>query len=659
MMTGATILYVEDDESSRGVTNEILTRQGFVVLEAVSGNAALRLAESAIPELVILDVNLPDINGYEVCRRLKENPRTQSIPILHVSGVRVTDWDKARGLESGADAYLIKPVEPEELIATVRALLRIGEAEKAHRESEARYEILFEGSSLPTWIFDLETKRCLAANAAAVRHYGYSREEFSSLDAPALCVPEDALAFERYLARIPGSFDHGKWRHKRRDDSVMDVEVVGHELIFNGRRSLLMHARDVTEQNRVVAEREELLRNEQRAREEAQEANRAKDEFLALVTHELRAPLNAMLGWARILQSSHLTEATVLHAAEVIERSARTQSRLIEDLLDTARISTGKLRLDIQSVDLAAVIEDTVDVLLPAAEAKGLDFRVFLDVEKQVISGDPERLQQIVWNLISNAIKFTQNGGRVEVRLDRVDPHLQVSVSDTGKGISSESLPHIFDRFQQVDESGARRRSGLGLGLSLVRDLVELHGGTVRAESKGKDLGSMFSVYLPLRAVASQPADSATDSETGGTAASGELEGVRVLVIDDEADARELVATLLEQLGAKVTAAASAAEAMSVLTSRESRRRPNILISDIGMPDEDGYALIKRVRELPAERGGNIPAIALTAYGRSSDKIRAIGSGFQVHMAKPVEPAELAEVIARLARRTDLVMKAG
>jgi PAS domain S-box-containing protein len=658
-MTDVIILNVEDDESSREATNELLTRQGFAVLDAVSGADALRLAESVAPALVILDVNLPDINGYEVCRRLKANARTESIPILHVSGVRVADADKARGLEGGADAYLIKPVEPEELIATVRALLRMREAEKARHESEARYEILFEGSSLPSWIFDLETKQCLAANAAAVRHYGYSREEFLSLDALALCATEDALAFEKYLARIPGGADHSTWRHRRRDGSVLDVEVVWHKLIFNGRHSLLVHARDITEQNRALAEREELLRNEKRAREQAQEANRAKDEFLALVTHELRAPLNAMLGWARILQSSHLTEATVLHAAEVIERSARTQSRLIEDLLDTARISTGKLRLDIQSVDLAAVIEDTADVLLPAAEAKGLDFRVSVDVENQVISGDPERLQQIVWNLISNAIKFTPNGGRVEVSLNRVDPHLQVSVSDTGKGISAESLPHIFDRFQQVDESGARRRSGLGLGLSLVRDLVELHGGTVKAESKGKDLGSTFSVYLPLRAVASQAADSATDLELARRAEAGELEGVWVLVIDDEADARELVATLLEHLGARVSSVASVAEAMSVLTSRESRRRPDILISDIGMPGEDGYALIRRVRELPADGGGNIPAIALTAYGRSSDRIRAIGSGFQVHMAKPVEPAELAAVIARLARRTDLVMRAG
>ncbi|HXU07379.1 MAG TPA: ATP-binding protein, partial [Blastocatellia bacterium] len=428
-----------------------------------------------------------------------------------------------------------------------------------------------------------------------------------------------------------------------------EVEVIWHELLYRGRHAALVLANDITGRKQAEAERERLLDQEQKAREQAEAANRAKDEFLATVSHELRAPLNAMLGWAQILRSTKVDESTLAHAIEIIERSARTQSKLIEDLLDTARIVSGKLRLDIQPVDLTSLIENAVEVLRPAAEAKKINIELSLKAGREVITGDPDRLQQIVWNLLSNAIKFTPNRGEVTVHLERVDPHVRVTVSDTGKGISPEYLPFIFDRFHQVDGSSTRRHTGLGLGLSLVRHLVELHGGSVYAKSPGEGQGASFIINLPLRAVLPQSAEGEAPV-FGGTSVLGapSLQGVWALVVDDEADARELVATLLQQCGARVTPVGSALEALDVLATDENGRRPDVIVSDVSMPDVDGYELIHRVRELPPDQGGRIPAVALTAYGRSIDRIRALSAGFQMHMPKPVEPAELATVVASL-----------
>lgn len=660
-MIDMTILSVDSDEVSRQVTTELLRREGFGVVEAENGLEALGVARTAQPRLVLLNVDLPDISGQEVVRRLKDDQLTSSIPILQTSATPESAVEtRSDGLRACADAYLLKPVEPQELIATIRALLRMKEAEEAHRESEARYQLLFEGNSLPTWIFDVETLKFVAVNEAAVSQYGYGRDEFLSISLeqlrPALSVP----GMEDYLRLNPRGIPNGaQWRHLKKDGTALEVEAVWYEIIYRGRHSLLVMAKDVTERKRSEAEREELLRKEKQARKEAQAANRAKDEFLAVVSHELRAPLNAMLGWARILKSTSVDETTLRHAIEIIERSARTQSKLIEDLLDTARISSGKLRIDVQPVNLAVVIDSAAEVLRPAAEAKEIQINLSLGMLTEVITGDPDRLQQIVWNLMSNAIKFTPNGGRVDVKLLRADPHVRIIVSDTGRGIEPQQLPYIFNRFQQADGAGTRRTGGLGLGLALVRDLVELHGGTVYAESEGLDRGATFTVNLPLRAV--RPALPEPDlfrSFLNIMDHPAALRGVRVLVVDDEADARDLVTALLQQYGAVVTAVDSARAAMSVLHAGEPGDQPDVLISDISMPDEDGYQLIRKVRMLPEDRGGRIIAIALTAYGRSVDRIRALSSGFQMHLPKPVEPAELVTVVASLVGGTYKTMKA-
>jgi PAS domain S-box-containing protein len=418
-------------------------------------------------------------------------------------------------------------------------------------------------------------------------------------------------------------------------------------------------AMDITARKRIEEERAILLEQEQAARAEAQAANQAKDEFLTIVSHELRSPLNAMFGWTRILRDQKADDPQVLHATTIIERSARQQLQLIEDLLDTARVISGKLRIETRPIELVSVIFNALDVVRPAAEAKRIDLISRLNPSAGQITGDPDRLQQVVWNLLSNAIKFTPDGGRVEVRLDRADPHVQIRVSDTGKGIEAGFLPHIFDRFRQADSSAARRYGGLGLGLSLVKQLVELHGGTVSASSAGEGQGAIFTVKLPMRAVYTpQLSDGrrpACDKGAQVEASCGvlALAGVRVLVVDDEEGAREMIATTLHDYGAQVQAVASGADVIELLVRQGLDARPDVLVCDIGLPGENGYAVLRRVRTLPVEQGGAIPAVAVTAYARVEDRLRALQAGFQMHVAKPVEPAELITVLASVVGKLD------
>jgi hypothetical protein len=409
---------------------------------------------------------------------------------------------------------------------------------------------------------------------------------------------------------------------------------------------------DIHDRKQAEAEREEVLAHEQAAREASEAANRAKDEFLALVSHELRSPLTAILGYASLLRQGPFDDQKVKQAVEVIERSGKAQVQLIDDLLDTARIISGKLKLYVGPVDLAVVIHEAVQTIYPAANAKGISLQADVPSEIGQITGDPVRLQQVVWNLLSNAVKFTPMGGRVEVRLERVDPNIRITVSDTGKGISPEFLPYVFDRFRQADASSARRYGGLGLGLALVKYLVELHGGTIEAASAGEGQGTTFIVTLPVRAVTALPGEAADSPVAApGPEEANMLAGVRVLVVDDENEARELIKQALAQYGADVVTAGSAAEAYNLITTAQ--ERPAVIVTDLSMPDEDGYSLLRRVREWEQQRGLYVPAVALTAYGRIEDRVRALRAGFQTHVAKPVEPAELAVVIKSLIRHPD------
>jgi PAS domain S-box-containing protein len=424
-----------------------------------------------------------------------------------------------------------------------------------------------------------------------------------------------------------------------------------HERIVNGlaaQAAIAMdNARLYESAQRARAEAERLYR-------EAQESSRLKDEFLATVSHELRTPLTAILGWAHMLRTGQYNGDSARRAFETIERNARAQSQLIDDLLDVSRIITGKLRIDVRPVDPNSFIEAAVEAVRPAAEAKGVRVQKVLDTGVVSVSGDPVRLQQVVWNLLSNAIKFTPKGGRVQVRLERVNSHVEIAVSDNGMGIAPEFLPHVFDRFRQADQRTTRQHGGLGLGLSIVRHLVELHGGTVRAESVGEGHGSTFTVLLPVAPVYQAGVEGGrVHPAARDTLPSYEcvdrLDGLKVLVVDDETDTRELLKVGLGRCGAEVTAAGSTAEALEALEAAV----PDLLISDIGMPESDGYELLRRVRQLPAEAGGRVPAIALTAYARVDDRMQALRAGYQMHVPKPVELAELVAVAASLVRRGD------
>ncbi|MDB5328486.1 MAG: sensor hybrid histidine kinase [Phycisphaerales bacterium] len=414
---------------------------------------------------------------------------------------------------------------------------------------------------------------------------------------------------------------------------------------------------DTTEQHDLIEARESLLDSERSARTEAERVSRMKDEFLATLSHELRTPLNAILGWSQILRSSPPDSDEINEGLDVIERNARSQAQIIEDLLDMSRIISGKIRLDVQRLDVASVIQAALDTVRPAATAKGVRLHVVLDPNTGPVSGDPGRLQQTLWNLLSNAIKFTPKGGRVQVLLERVNSHVEISVSDTGQGIKSEFLPYVFDRFRQADASTTRQHGGLGIGLALVKQLVELHGGTVRAKSLGEGAGSTFVLTLPLTILHAEPDDAAARRHPAHPVQPGiphdacvRIEGIRVLVIDDEPDARALVRRLLEDCHAKVQMAGSASEALECL---QTVGPFDVIVSDIGMPGEDGYSLIRRIRALSRDRGGQTPAIALTAYARSEDRMRSVIAGFQMHIPKPVEPAELITMVASLAGRTN------
>ena len=409
----------------------------------------------------------------------------------------------------------------------------------------------------------------------------------------------------------------------------------------------------------LLAKRQRLLASEQDARNAAEDsrraaedANRLKDEFLSTVSHELRTPLTAITGWAQMLRSGRLDAAKSARALETILRSARSQSEIIDDLLDVSRLITGKMRLYVAPLKLGSVIHTAVEAVRPAAEAKGVHLSVLLDPAAEAVSGDAERLQQVVWNLLSNAVKFAPTGGRVEVKLVRADSHFEIIVADNGQGIKSEFLPYVFERFRQEDGGMSRRQGGLGLGLAIARHIVELHGGTVHAASEGLGKGATFTVALPIASVRAVSPDELRDKAAGARLAPENppsLLGVRALFVDDEADVRELITMMLAQGGAEVRTVASATEALAACDEWQ----PDILIADIGMPEEDGYTLMKKLRARENERGGHIPAIALTAYRRQEDRLRALSVGYESYVPKPVEPEELLAVVASLTNRIE------
>lgn len=823
---GFTIVNVDDNGVSRYGLSRILRVAGFKVKEATTGHEALRLATEN-PDLILLNVSLPDISGFEVCRRIKANPGECCIPVLLISADFVRGRDKAQGLDCGADGYLVSPIEPQELIATVNALIRTRRAEvkaqtlsdqwqttfdavgdgvalldsehriarcnkafasllgkpavdilgrrceelipgtlnwmeispfvrvlKTHRRESADWPIgprWFHLTADPVWdpsgalsaailvatditerkqaeqeraqLLLREQQARQAAERAAERTARLQAvtaalsKAITPSDVAAVVIDQglaalgahigvvavlttDATRFElvRAIGYPPQVLE--AWQYFPADAPVPIADAVrsrqpvlleslearnasypnlgdlhlvtgsgalaaiplivderalgGIGLSFPGSRAFSEEDRGfmltLAHQCAQAIERSRLYEAERRARAEAEAANRIKDEFLATVSHELRTPLASMLGWARLLRTGNLDHATMRRALDTIERSATAQVRLIEDLLDVSRIITGKLRLHIRPIELPAIIEEAVDSVRPAAEAKGIQLDLMLDPFTGPISGDPDRLQQVLWNLVSNAVKFTPEGGCVQLRLEYEPSHARITVIDTGIGIHQDFLPYVFDCFRQADSTDTRRHGGLGLGLAIVRHLVELHGGTVGVESPGEGRGATFVVRLPL--VARLPKDRpqpvfSNFKRQVRLDSLPALSGLRVLVVDDRSDTGELVKVMLEWCGAKVTAVRSANEALAALQQRQ----PDVLVSDIAVQGEDGYAFIRAVRGLPPERGGQVPAVALSAYTRAEDRARTLSAGYQIHLTKPVETTELVTVVANLVGR--------
>ncbi|MHC5737808.1 hybrid sensor histidine kinase/response regulator [Nostoc sp.] len=645
-----TILHIDDNEANRYVVNRILQNAGFSVVEAATGATGLEAVANFQPDLVILDVQLPDISGFEVCRQIKANPETAFIPVLHLSASFVQSQDKAEGLDSGADAYLVQPVEPIELLATLRSLLRIRRAEEAALSSAREWQTTFDSMNDGVSLVDGEGM-ILRCNRAMMRlcckpsHeiLGYAHHELMSAElgiGDGTCFQRAKETQQRQVLEFQSQ---ERWFAKT-IDPVFDEHgtLTGAVFILS----------DITERKRAEALLKEqndrlnqLMISLQQQTEQAQQANRIKDEFLAVLSHELRSPLNPILGWARILQKSHQDAAKTQYALETIERNAKLQAQLIEDLLDVSRILQGKLALNTVPVGLTFTIKAALETVRLAAEAKSIQIQTIFEPNVGPVLGDSGRLQQVVWNLLSNAIKFTSLGGRVEVRLetieDEADTHAakytQITVSDTGRGISDEFLPYVFDYFRQADGTTTRKFGGLGLGLAIVRHLVELHGGTVQADSPGEGQGAVFKVKLPLIATSTLNQVNTADRDRSDL----NLNGLQTLLVDDDKDSREFIAFVLQQYGAQVTEADSAHDALNNL----GRAKFDLLISDIGMPDMDGYTLIRQIRNQSPEQGGEIPAIALTAYAGETDQQQALAAGFQHHISKPIELEVLIEAI--------------
>ena len=589
--------------------------------------------------------------------RLEEEP---AILARLRAGQRVDHYQTVRVRKDGSLVDISLTISPVrnaagEIVGAskiARDITQQKRAEESLRVSNERFRLMADSAPVLIWIAD-HTKARNWFNKGWLDFTGRSPEDQAGFGWTQI-VHEDDLA--QCLQVYGEGFDsrqpfRSEYRLRRADDQARWVIEQANPLFEGAGGSFsgyIGSCVDITESKQLQSDREETLKAERAARDEAERVGRLKDEFLATVSHELRTPLNAVVGWATLLRRLEPGSADHSRGLETIERNARVQGQIIADLLDMSRIISGKVQLDVQSTDLNDVINAALDAVKLSIEAKKLRLRVTLDGRAGRLRGDPGRLQQVFWNLLTNAVKFTPSGGRIDIVMERVNSHVEVSIDDSGIGIKPEFLAFVFDRFRQADSSTTRRHGGLGLGLSIVKHLVELHGGSVRVKSAGEGQGATFVVALPISVLRTEdsgrierPAFSDVDISTIELP---RLEGARALVVDDQADARILICRLIEEHGGRCTQAESSTQALTILAQED----VNILISDIGMPDFDGYELIRRIRAMHSSVIRNLPAIALTAYARADDRQRALLAGFQMHVSKPVEPRELIAGIASL-----------
>lgn len=641
-----TILVVDDNPATLYATARVIRQAGYCVVECETGLDAVNAVTRGC-DLVVLDIDLPDIDGHEVCRRMRLIPGVSRIPVVHLSATFVSDYHKIKGLEAGADGYLTHPVEPLVLLATIKAFLRTREIEDALTLSEAKFRSVFDQSLMGICLITDDTIY-LDVNPAMCNMLGRNREEMigkhcsafarTGHEADFFSISDEVNQNQKWLGSIP-------MRH--RDGHSVELEWT--VSLHSTPGVLLGLIADVTEKRKIEMEKEFLLQSERAARSAAEHANRLKDEFLATLSHELRTPLNAIVGWSQVLQMRTPSPGDLVEGLEAISRNARAQAELINDLLDVSRIMSGKLRLDVQTTDPVALIRDALASVSPAAQAKGVLLEHRLTGEVHDIKADPHRLQQVIWNLVNNAVKFTPAHGKVTIVVDQRPSSLIIQVSDTGQGITPEFLPFLFERFRQEDAATTRAFGGLGLGLAIVKQLVELHGGTVKASSAGEGLGAEFVVTLPLVAMGQPVASNSPRPRTTGlpptlsTMPQLNLQNVRVLIVDDDYDSRHLMKRVLQEARAEVLEAESVEHALTAVLKFD----PHLILSDIGMPHLDGYDLIRRVRALnyPANQ---TPAIAVTAFTRTEDRQSILENGFDFHLSKPLSASELFSAVGKL-----------
>jgi PAS domain S-box-containing protein len=678
------ILLVDDHPENLLALEAILTPLGGNLVKAHSGEEALRCLLHQDFAVILLDVQMPGMDGFETATLIRSRERSRHTPIIFLTAFSTNDNLVFRGYSLGAVDYLLKPIEADILTSKVGVFIelfkkteevkrqsrQLASINTELRESEERFRLLSACSPVGIFLTDVNGF-CTYANPRFQAICDLSLSDALGdrwLQAVHLEDRQQVIAdWFTYTQEIREYSD--EFRFQTRSGEVRWTHVRSSPM-FSNTGELMGHVgtvEDITGRKSAEAARVQIIQ-EQAARQQAEAANRMKDEFLAVLSHELRTPLNSMMGWARLLRTKKFDEETTARALETIERNARSQAQLIEDILDVSLIVRGKLRLNLCPINFASVVEQAIESVRPLAEAKGIQLETSLADSAISVCGDPNRLQQIVWNLLTNAIKFTPEQGRIVVELIQQQEQAQLRVTDSGIGIQPEFLPHVFERFRQADGTTTRPHSGLGLGLAIVRHLIELHSGTVQAESEGEGQGASFTVQLPLLRQSERQNENpakplnlthalASDSPEENLHPSSFIphpsslpacfDGIKVLVVDDEADTREVLAVTLAESGIEVTTAASAQEALTVLKSWQ----PKLLVSDIGMPGEDGYSLIRQVRRLPPAEGGSIPAVALTAYSREEDRKQVLSAGFQMHVSKPVEATELLQAIATLSEQ--------
>ncbi len=642
----ASILLVDDRPANLLALEAILDSLGQRLVRASSGEEALEKLQSEEFAVILMDVRMPGMDGLRTAEIISQRESTARVPVIFLTAVPIGNADVVSGYERGAVDFLLKPFDPEilrskvavfvdlyqkeQMIKRQAGLLRQRDREAFERRSELRFRSLMD--ALP---------QCVWVARADLTFYYWNLRAVDYIGLPA-SVPVGAERLFEFVHPDDLTMLKSEWEQCTAEQRSAEVKVRLRRHSDGAYRWFLMRGVPQCDESGkltgwIVAATD--IDTEHQALKEAEAASRMKEEFLATVSHELRNPLNAIVGWVHLLRSGNLDLAKSSKALETIERNVHLQTALIDDILDLSRIIQGKINLTFRTVKMGAVVEAALAAVRPTADAKGVALEYEMAAATDEITGDADRLQQIVWNLLSNAIKFTPRDGLVVVRVEQHGPELKLTVRDTGQGIPQDFLPHVFDRFSQADSGSTRAHGGLGLGLAIVRHLVELHAGRVEATSPGLGQGATFAVRLPMKDCR---AASAGNDQGKAAAVPLKLEGVSILVVDDEPDSRDVLAELLREYGAHTRTAASAEEALLEIA----RATPHILLSDIGMPSVDGYELLRRVRQRIPQR--EMIAMALTGLGSANDRERALAEGFQLCMVKPVEPGRLVEAIERL-----------